>query len=45
MLANQNKGKQQLDKIWKSLEASHADTYSMHESFNVDDPHAYTRRW
>jgi meiotically up-regulated gene 157 (Mug157) protein len=34
-----------LDYVWQRLEASHADTFSMHESFDVNDPTQFTRGW
>ncbi|CAF1071119.1 unnamed protein product [Rotaria sp. Silwood1] len=34
-----------LDSVWQRLEASHADTFAMHESFNVDSPSQFTRKW
>jgi meiotically up-regulated gene 157 (Mug157) protein len=34
-----------LDQVWKRLEISHAGTFSMHESFNVNDPKQFTRSW
>jgi meiotically up-regulated gene 157 (Mug157) protein len=34
-----------LDTVWKRLEASHANTFAMHESFNVDNPTEFTRKW
>lgn len=37
--------KNDLDYVWKRLEISHADTFSMHESFSVDNPKAFTRQW
>ncbi len=40
-----NKTKKYLDFVWKRLEISHAKTFSMHESFNVDDPRDFTRPW
>lgn len=39
------KNQSHLDDVWKRLELCHADTYSMHESFHVDDPKQYTRQW
>ena len=38
--ANEN-----LDSVWRRLEGSHADTFSMHESFDVNDPRVFTRKW
>ncbi len=40
-----NHTKYDLDSVWKRLELSHVETFSMHESFNVDDPKQFTRRW
>ena len=34
-----------LDSVWARLEASHTGTFSMHESFNVNDPTVFTRKW
>ncbi|CAF2914026.1 unnamed protein product [Rotaria sp. Silwood2] len=34
-----------IDSVWQRLEISHADTFSMHESFNVDNPKQFTRQW
>ncbi|CAF0991309.1 unnamed protein product [Rotaria sordida] len=34
-----------LDSVWQRLEISHANTFSMHESFNIDNPRDFTRRW
>ena len=33
------------DSIWQRLEVSHANTFSMHESFHVDNPASFTRHW
>jgi meiotically up-regulated gene 157 (Mug157) protein len=40
-----NKIKNDLDYVWKRLELSHVNTFSMHESFNVDNPKEFTRQW
>ncbi len=40
-----NNTKHDLDYVWKRLEISHVDTFSMHESFDVDDPRLFTRHW
>lgn len=34
-----------LESVWQRLEVSHADTFAMHESFNVNNPKEYTRAW
>lgn len=34
-----------LDYVWQRLEASHVNTFSMHESFYVDNPSEFTRSW
>ncbi|CAF2027781.1 unnamed protein product [Rotaria magnacalcarata] len=34
-----------LDYVWQRLEASHAYTFSMHESFDVNNPTEFTREW
>ena len=34
-----------LDTVWQRLEASHAGTFAMHESFNVNNPKDFTRSW
>lgn len=34
-----------LDSVWKRLETSHAGTFAMHESFNVNEPKQFTRTW
>jgi len=34
-----------LESVWQRLEVSHAGTFSMHESFNVNNPKEYTRAW
>jgi len=40
-----NNTKKDLDYVWKRLETSHVDTFSMHESFNVNIPKSFTRKW
>jgi meiotically up-regulated gene 157 (Mug157) protein len=40
-----NNSEYNLDTVWKRLEASHADTFAMHESFNINNPKEYTRKW
>jgi meiotically up-regulated gene 157 (Mug157) protein len=40
-----NKTKNDLDSVWQRLELSHVNTFSMHESFNVDNPKQFTRHW
>ena len=40
-----NHTKNDLDSVWTRLEFSHVGTYSMHESFNVDNPKHFTRHW
>jgi meiotically up-regulated gene 157 (Mug157) protein len=40
-----NETKYDLDSVWKRLELSHVNTYSMHESFNVNNPTQFTRHW
>ncbi|CAF0847970.1 unnamed protein product [Adineta steineri] len=40
-----NKTKIDLDYVWERLEVSHADTFAMHESFNVDNPKQFSRPW
>ena len=44
-LAIDNRIQDELDSVWKRLELSHADTFSMHESFYVNDPNQFTRSW
>lgn len=34
-----------LDSVWQRLEASHANTFAMHESFNVNNPKEFSRQW
>lgn len=34
-----------LESVWKRLETSHAGTFAMHESFNVNEPKQFTRAW
>ncbi len=40
-----NHTRDDLDYVWKRLELSHANTFSMHESFNVNNPKDFTRKW
>lgn len=40
-----NNSEKVLDSVWKRLEASHANTFAMHESFNVNNPKDFTRSW
>ncbi|CAF1040151.1 unnamed protein product [Rotaria sordida] len=40
-----NNSKENLDSVWQRLEASHVETFSMHESFNVNNPKEFTRHW
>ncbi|CAF0719175.1 unnamed protein product [Adineta steineri] len=40
-----NKTKIDLDYVWERLEVSHADTFAMHESFNVENPKQFSRPW
>jgi len=40
-----NSTKKDLDYVWKRLEISHVDTFAMHESFNVNRPKNFTRKW
>ncbi len=40
-----NNSEKNLDSVWQRLEASHAGTFAMHESFNVNNPKEYTRNW
>ncbi|CAF3898861.1 unnamed protein product [Rotaria sp. Silwood2] len=40
-----NTTKKNLDSVWQRLEVSHAGTFSMHESFNVNNPKHFTRQW
>jgi meiotically up-regulated gene 157 (Mug157) protein len=44
-LSAENSTENNLDSVWKRLEASHADTFSMHESFHVNNPKQFTRQW
>ena len=41
----ENTTNENLDSVWKRVEASHAGTFSMHESFDVNDPTVFTRKW
>jgi meiotically up-regulated gene 157 (Mug157) protein len=38
-----NRTKNDFDSVWERLELSHVDTFSMHESFHVDNPKQFTR--
>ncbi|CAF1289345.1 unnamed protein product [Adineta steineri] len=40
-----NHSEKNLDSVWKRLEASHAETFAMHESFNVNNPKEFSRAW
>ncbi|CAF1411524.1 unnamed protein product [Rotaria magnacalcarata] len=40
-----NDSEKNLDSVWQRLEASHADTFAMHESFNSNNPKEFTRPW
>jgi meiotically up-regulated gene 157 (Mug157) protein len=40
-----NHSQENLDQVWKRLETSHAGTFAMHESFNVNNPQEFTRKW
>ncbi len=40
-----NHSQENLDHVWKRLEISHAGTFAMHESFNVNNPKEFTRTW
>ncbi|CAF0988228.1 unnamed protein product [Adineta ricciae] len=40
-----NHSQANLDSVWKRLEASHAGTFAMHESFDVNNPKQFTRTW
>jgi meiotically up-regulated gene 157 (Mug157) protein len=40
-----NNSQENLDHVWKRLEASHVGTFAMHESFNVNNPKEFTRTW
>jgi meiotically up-regulated gene 157 (Mug157) protein len=40
-----NNSQENLDYVWKRLEISHAGTFAMHESFNVNNPKEFTRTW
>ena len=40
-----NDSQENLDSVWKRLEISHAGTFAMHESFQVNDPRHFTRAW
>ena len=40
-----NPSRKNIDSVWTRLEISHAGTFSMHESFNIDDPKQFTRLW
>lgn len=42
---NNNNTKNDLDYVWKRLELSHANTFSIHESFHVNNPKRFTRNW
>jgi meiotically up-regulated gene 157 (Mug157) protein len=40
-----NNTKTVLDSVWQRLETSHAGTFAMHESFDVNNPKQFTRTW
>jgi meiotically up-regulated gene 157 (Mug157) protein len=40
-----NNSQENLDYVWKRLEISHAGTFTMHESFHVNNPREFTRKW
>ena len=40
-----NRSHSSFNSIWTRLEGSHAGTFAMHESFDVDDPKRFTRPW
>ncbi|UJR08085.1 hypothetical protein I4U23_012362 [Adineta vaga] len=40
-----NQSQVNLDSVWKRLEASHAGTFAMHESFNINNPQQFSRTW
>lgn len=44
-MAVNSKTIEDLDYVWQRLETSHNDTFSMHESFNANNPKEYTREW
>jgi meiotically up-regulated gene 157 (Mug157) protein len=40
-----NNAEKNLDDVWKRLEISHVGTFVMHESFNITNPHEFSRKW
>ena len=40
-----NNSQQYLNSVWQRLEGSHVGTFTIHESFNVNYPKYFTRKW